>query len=59
MLGKPRILFLFRNLFNKFNKTSTHVRSSMAKKLILYLMSATLLAVCSSFEKKMPKGVPL
>ena len=30
MLGKPRILSLFPNLFNKFNKTSTHVRSSIS-----------------------------
>ena len=35
MLGKPRILSLFPNSFNKFNKTSTHVRSS------IYLISFT------------------
>ena len=30
MLGKPRILSLFLNLCNKFNKTmSTHLRSSI------------------------------
>ena len=29
MLGKPRILSLFPNLFNKFINRSTHVRSNM------------------------------
>ena len=31
MLGKPRILSLFPNLFNNLNKTSTHVKSSIRK----------------------------
>ena len=30
MLGKPRILSLFPNSFNKFNKTYTQVKSSMS-----------------------------
>ena len=42
MLGKPRILSLFLNSFNKFN--STHVRSSM---FISALFLLILLVLCS------------
>ena len=37
MLGKPRILSLFPNSFNKFNKNmSTHVRSSLFSLLLIF-----------------------
>ena len=52
MLDKPRILSLFPNLFNKFNKNmSTHVRSS------IYLPIVTLIItrICVEGGRSIPK----
>ena len=38
MLGKLRILSLFLNSFNKFNKTSTHVRSCMYMHVFVFVL---------------------